>query len=103
MFSSTDGPPEELAGSARGVDGQKRVSYVNVADVGAGSNARDLFFLHLGFEGILVGAISHKTISRAANPRNARRTDWEKNGVSVRPVCRLGAAIGVAVGDGVVV
>ena len=53
--------------------------------------------------GLLVGVISHREVPGIADPRNARRTDLGEVGVPVEPFCRLGAAIGVVVGAGLVI
>ena len=42
-FSSATGPPKEIPGSARGVNGQRQVLHPSVAVVGAGPNGRAPF------------------------------------------------------------
>ena len=56
-----------------------------------------------GVAGLLVGVISHRKLPRAADLKNTRKTDVGEVSVAVEPVCRPGAAIGVAVGGGLVV
>ena len=52
---------------------------------------------------LLVGVVSHRKFPRTADPRNTRGMNLGEVGVAVEPVCRPGAAIGVAVGGGLAV
>ena len=105
-------------GSAHGVNGQGRVLHPSVAAVETGPNGRASFSsstrtlvgLVAGWTslakneiGLFVGITPHREIPRATDPRNTRRTDFGELGVAVELVCRPGAAIGVAVGGGLVV
>ena len=108
-----------MAYSARGVNDQGQALHPPIAAGGTGPNGRApscsptwiLAGLVTGWTslaenenaGLLVEVSSHREMPRASDPRNTPRTDLGEVGVAIEPIFRPGAAIGVAVGGGLVV